>query len=158
MQNPTLLEQLNELNGLLDTVPTDINVQVHWGRYMCIMAAGFVENALQIIYKEYVSSAGNTNVVRYASKQIDLITNPNAGRFTGTARMFNETWRKDLRAFIAHNGRREAINTLMKNRHSIAHGGQSVISVTDVKGYLKKCVEVVDFIENQCLGQPQSNP
>ena len=158
MQNQNLRLQLSEINRLLNINPTDNDVQAHWGRYMCIMVAGFLENALQEIYKDFVNISNNENVARYASKQIGRTTNPDGRRFIQTAREFSETWRNELRQFIARDGRREAIDAIMKNRNSIAHGGQSVMSPRDVKIYLDKGIEVVDFIENQCLGLPQANP
>jgi hypothetical protein len=38
----------------------------------------------------------------------------------------------------------------MKNRHKIAHGEKSDISYHQLRGYLDKAVEVVEFIEKQC--------
>ena len=37
----------------------------------------------------------------------------------------------------------------MNNRHLIAHGKNSGISIAQIKGYLKYSVEVLDFIEVQ---------
>lgn len=158
MRNQSLQIQLNEVNRLLSIVPADSSIQAHWGRYMCIVVAGFLENALQEIYKDYAGNANNANLVRYSSRQISRVTNPDARRFVQIARDFSETWRSDLRDFLERDGRGEAINTIMQNRNSIAHGGQSVMSASDVKCYLDKAVEVIDFIENQCLGLPQLNP
>ena len=158
MRNQSLQEQLIQINRLLDTIPSDTTVQAHWGRYMCVLAAGFLENALHEVYKDYIGEANSANVERYASWHINHIYTPSSPRFLETAKRFSESWRTDLRAFIGLNGRREAIDTIMKNRNSIAHGGQSVISVSDVRKYLAKGVEVIDFIENQCLGLPQPNP
>lgn len=158
MRNPNLQNQLSEINALLAIIPSDSAVQVHWGRYMCIVVAGFLENALQSVYKDYVSGINNANVVRYTSKHISRITNPNAGQFTQTAKAFSKTWQTDLHEFISRDGRREAIDTIMRNRNSIDHGGQAVISAGDVKRYLEKGIEVINFIENQCLGVSHSNP
>ena len=158
MQNQSLQAQLNEINRLLSIVPADSSVQAHWGRYMCVLVAGFLENALQEIYRDYADSAGNANLARYSSRQISRVTNPNSDRFAQVARDFNEIWRSDLRDFLRRDGRGEAIDTMMRNRNSIAHGGQSVMSVSEVKRYLDKAVEVIDFIENQCLGLAQPNP
>jgi hypothetical protein len=40
--------------------------------------------------------------------------------------------------------------TIMKNRHLIAHGKSPQITISQVKDYLTKSVEVLDFIEKQC--------
>ena len=48
------------------------------------------------------------------------------------------------------NGRKDAIDSIMSNRHLIAHGKDSTISLVRVSEYLKKSVEVVEFLEHQC--------
>lgn len=55
-----------------------------------------------------------------------------------------------LDVFLDQNGRRDAIDSAMANRHQIAHWGYSGITVARVRDYLDKSIEVIDFIENQC--------
>jgi hypothetical protein len=50
-------------------------------------------------------------------------------------------------------GRKEAIDSIMANRHAIAHGRDSGITVVRVVSYLDKCVEIIEFIEAQCKGR-----
>ncbi len=151
MQNTSLQNQLQQINDLLSVPITDPAVQGHWGRYTCIVAAGFVENALQAVYKDYVDKSANPDVAGYTSRHIERITNPNADRFIVTARSFNRDWGRELRNFIRLQNRNVALDTIMENRNKIAHGAPSTISVDNVKQYLPKCVEVIDFIESQCL-------
>lgn len=58
---------------------------------------------------------------------------------------------------MAEDDRLGAVNTVMRQRNQIAHGGQSTISPAQLRNYLPKCVEVIDFIENQCLSDLQNN-
>jgi hypothetical protein len=55
-----------------------------------------------------------------------------------------------LASFLALEGRREAIDAIMANRHLIAHGSNSGITLVRVKEYLSKSVQVIEFIEEQC--------
>lgn len=70
MQDPDLQLRLREINGLLAITVTDRPVAPHWGRYMCIMAAGFLESALQTVYRNYASQASDRNVANYVSGQL----------------------------------------------------------------------------------------
>jgi hypothetical protein len=45
--------------------------------------------------------------------------------------------------------RKNAIDSIMANRHLIAHGRQAAISVVRVREYLKSSVEVVEFLANE---------
>jgi hypothetical protein len=51
---------------------------------------------------------------------------------------------------LEQNKRKDAIDSIMANRHQIAHGKDVGITVARVKEYLEKVVEIVDFIEVQC--------
>jgi hypothetical protein len=47
-------------------------------------------------------------------------------------------------------GRRDAINSIIANRHQIAHGETSRITLLRLKDYFSKAVQVLEFIEDQC--------
>ena len=157
MQNSELTRQLRRLEGLIErtsSATNDIELQGHWGRYLCIVAAGFVENGLQTIYSEFASNAASPQVAHFVTKRLEQVTNPKAYRFTEVAATFSSTWEADLRAFLDRDGeeRRNAIDSIMANRNRLAHGGSVGITVASVRTYLARCVEVLSFIEKQCAG------
>ena len=49
--------------------------------------------------------------------------------------------------------RKDALDSIMNNRNQISHGGTVGISVHGVRDYLDRCVEVLEFIEDQCAGK-----
>lgn len=53
--------------------------------------------------------------------------------------------------FIDQNDRRMAINEIQRNRNLNAHDQQSEITLAQVRAYFPKCLEVIEFIERQCL-------
>ena len=120
---------------------SDMEIQSHWAKYICVLSAGFLENALHEIYSQYCANQSHTNVARYARTSLDRISNPKTGRFLDVAGNFHNQWRRDLEAFVADRGRREAVNSIMSNRHLIAHGKDSNISLARLKRYLAKSVE-----------------
>ena len=156
MQDGALRLRLREIDNLLAINVTDPLIAPHWGRYMCIMAAGFLESALHTVYRNYASQASDRNVANYVSGQLRRVRNPDAGRFIELAKAFNQDWGNELSEFIDRNDRRTAINEIQHHRNRNAHYQQSEITLAEVRAYLPKCVEVIDFIENQCLGLPQS--
>jgi hypothetical protein len=125
-------------------------MQSHWARYLCVLTAGFAENIVRLIYSRYISKTANAATARYAVAQIDQLQNPKATRFIDVARAFNEGWGRDLEAFLEDNFRKDAINSIMSNRHLIAHGKSSSITISSVQQYLTRIVEVARFIETQC--------
>lgn len=127
-----------------------IELQAHWARYICILASGFLENALTEVYSHYARSCANPEVADYVESTLSKVQNPNANKFLQTARGFSKAWEESLDLFLASEGRKEAIDAIMANRHLIAHGKDSGITLTRIKEYLSKSVQVIEFIEGQC--------
>lgn len=132
----------------------NINLQGHWGRYLCVMVAGFLEYGLQTIYTDFVERSSSPQSARFASRSIRRISNPNAERFLQTAGAFAPRWREELREFfLADSARmRNVINSIMSARNQIVHGGSAQVTVSSARDYLNHSVEVLEFIENQCMG------
>ena len=155
MRNRELSGQLASLESLLDRTDEatggDIELIGHWGRYLCVLTAGFLEKALAEVYGQYVRAAASPAVANFATRRLEGISNPKAGRFLETARSFSKRWGEDLDAFLNEDDqrRRNAIDSVMNNRHQISHGQGTRISVGRVREYLPGCVEVIEFIEDQ---------
>jgi len=154
MQNQEVSKQIQRLRDLFtktsEACGGNIEIQAHWAKYLCIRAAGLLENALPEIYSSFVAGAAPTPIANFAGKQLDKIQNPKTPKFIEVARSFKPVWGDELQQFVDDNGRREAIDSIMSNRHRIAHGEDSGITVVQVKGYLDKAVEVLEFVEQQC--------
>lgn len=94
--------------------------------------------------------AASKPVADFAMSTLERIQNPNASRFIETARLFKTSWADALEVYVDAEGRREAINSIMANRHVIAHGKYSGITLVRIGDYLDRAVEVIEFIEQQC--------
>jgi RiboL-PSP-HEPN len=159
MRNRELTKQYNQIKKLIEkakTLPTDdFELQGHWGRYLCVLVSGFLENAISEVYIAFVSKSASPHVVRYTVYLLNRIQNPKAKKFIETAQSFKAEWGSELeRYFLDDPSRKNAIDTIMSNRHQIAHGKDSNISVSKVSQHLEKCVETIRFIENQCDNIP----
>jgi len=154
MRNRELSRQLQRLSSLVERTAeaskTDLELQSHWAKYLCILCAGFLENSLTEIYAEYARVSANEAVAGYVARLLERIQNPNSQKLLDTAYQFKKTWGEALETYLAQDGRKEAINAIMTNRHKIAHGEDSNITILRLKEYLAKIVEVAEFMENQC--------
>ena len=91
---------------------------------------------------------------RFTLKHLERIQNPKSKRFVDVAYQFKKAWGQDLEQYFANNpAHKQAIDSLMTNRHLVAHGKQTSISVHRVREYLQKSVEVIEYIESQCGNQ-----
>jgi hypothetical protein len=154
MKSASLARQLQRLNWLIDNSlrasGDQLELHAHWRRYLCVLVAGFLENAIGEIYSEYARRAASEPVAKYVASAVLRIQNPRAQRFVETASAFKREWGEELEEFLDENGRKDAIDAIMANRHLIAHGQDAGITVVRVKEYLDKCVQALEFIEMQC--------
>ena len=120
-----------------------------------MLAAGLLESSIREIYGEFVGNSSSPQVAKYAATTLENIYSPRASRFIQVATAFSREWGQGLDEYMNANGgqRRNAIDSIVSNRHRIAHGRNTSITVVRVKDYLDKAVEVIDFIESQCSGQ-----
>ena len=154
MRNRELNSELQRLRSLIDRTSgatTEISLIGEWGRYLCVMTAGFLERGIQMIYQDFADRSASPRVAHFVSRNLNYVQNPNAEKFLQTAGNFDNEWRQELEEYFANNARpKEAINSIISLRNSIAHGGEAHVSPTQVRDYLDQTVRVLEFIEDQC--------
>lgn len=131
----------------------DAELLAHWARYLCVLISGFLENAIEEIYSDFARRSAAPQVAAFVEARLGRVLNPNAEAFLQIAGSFSPSWREELDAYLQSEGRKEAIDSIIANRHQVAHGGQSGITSATVTKYLDSCVEVIEFIEAQCSGR-----
>lgn len=150
MQNQKLqglLRDIEFVSSHCAAVGADLQCQAHWGRYLCVMVTGFLENALYEVYLDYLERTNRSSV------RITRTQNPKSDEFWSRAERFNFPWVNELKNFMNEAGRGDAIDSIMNLRHQIAHGQSSTITIPQVSTYLLKCVDVIDYIEAKLINQ-----
>ncbi len=132
-----------------DPSTRDLEMLAHWGRYLCVLTAGFFENSVRLVYGAYIAKTSSLQTARYATGNIEDVQNPKAKRLIEIATSFDKSWGKNVEEFLNENFRKDAINAIMSNRHLIAHGKNSDITIARVDQYRMRIVEVVDYLEQQ---------
>jgi hypothetical protein len=156
MLNQELSRQIQQLKSLIQRADEACNgnaeLQAEWARYLCVLSAGLLENAIKILYSEFAKGKVTAPIANYISSTLSPIRSPKPQKFIETAAIFKDEWKMELESYLDDNGRREAIDSIMTHRHSIAHGKSrnSNITLTKLKDYLAKCIEALEFIEQQC--------
>lgn len=154
MKNVALVRHWDSIRSAMDRAKYlggDPELLGHWGRYLCILAAGFLENSVRILYGSHAERQSAPSIAAYVFAQLERIQNPKAGKFIEVAHAFDKKWADDLEVFLnADDGRRKnAIDSIMNNRNLIAHGRSSNISVVQVREYFASASEVAEYLESQ---------
>lgn len=158
MKNVNLNQQYQKILHLINNTDKsthgDIELQGHWGKYLCVLVAGFLENAIIAVYSDFVSGAASPHVSQFTLVNLEKIQNPKTEKFIQVAIQFKKDWGEELKDyFINHPDKKAAIDSIMTNRHLVAHGKSTSISVHRVREYLTLSIEVIEFIEDMCANK-----
>lgn len=140
-----LKKRLDSTFGRIPASSTDFEVQSDFAKYLCVLVAGFFENAIVALILGYVERRSAPDVAVFVGGQLDRWTNPNAEKIGTLFGSFSADWRKSLDGYLIDE-RKESINSLVALRHKIAHGESVGTSLSQVKAHYKIILEVVDYL------------
>jgi hypothetical protein len=126
----------------------DQELQAHFSRYLCVLVAGFVEVSVRRIFVRYAGGHSDPNVARFVTEQLKGFQNPKMENIYLLARGFSVDWEADLRTVTAGE-LKDAIDSVVANRHKIAHGESVGLSLGVLKGYYARVVEVIEVLEER---------
>lgn len=120
----------------------------HWGRYACVSCSGYLETALRLVIQKRIENRFSPEIQAFVVRSLDSIQNPKAERFVKVLRSFQDEWGVSLEEFFAKNDDiKNAIDSIMANRHLIAHGKNCSISLGRVQNYFKLADNAISFID-----------
>ena len=151
MRNREVNQHKDRLDDLFKQVGevSDINLQGHWARYLCVLVSGFIEVSIRAILTEYVKSRADTSVANYVVRGLDRFQNPNMERILQTLGAFNPAWADEI-GKLTEGELKDAVDSVRANRNNIAHGGNVSIRYRTIASYYDNAVKVIEIIEEQC--------
>lgn len=153
--NPELNRQFARISTLIEKAKEfepDDELRSHLTKYICVLCSGFIENAVYHAFSDIADrSCAPSVVLTYAKAQLFKIQNANSEKIRDLTRSFNPAWHDGIRDFLQTENRSSAINYILKDRHNIAHGRDSDITIANLEGYFKKAVEVVRYLETEMV-------
>jgi len=151
MKNIEIVRYQQRLDDLFEKVKdiSDIELQSHWARYLCILVSGYLETSVREIYSEYSRKRANINVANYVSSRLERFQSPKMEPILQLTRAFNPQWAEQLK--IETEGElKDSVDSIVADRHNIAHGRDSGITYSRIHDYYRNAVKVIELIEKQC--------
>lgn len=151
MKNIEIVRYQQRLDALFEKVKdiSDLELQSHWARYLCILVSGYLETSVRAIYGEYTSKRADENVANYVSSRLGSFQSPKMGNILELTRAFSRQWAEELEN-ATEGELKESVDSIVANRHNIAHGRDVGISYVTIREYYQNAVKVVELIEDQC--------
>ncbi len=154
--NNELTKQYKRIENLIHKAKTfepDDELRSHLAKYICVLSSGFIENAIYLTFSDIAHKSCPPSVVlTYTKGQLYKIQNTNSEKIKEITKSFNpDWWENGLKEFLQNDNRSSAINYILKDRHNIAHGRDSDITIDKLEDYLKKTIEVVKYLEDELI-------
>lgn len=114
-------------------------------RHVCVLASGLVETVVRDHLIHFTrNTKPKSELVRYVEQSLDRFQNPEFARILDVVGRFSPAWRQALEQ--VDDSVKSAINSVVSNRHLIAHGRDSGISLRQIEEYFHRIRSfVVDF-------------
>ncbi len=145
-------QRLDNVFSLVGQMRLDEEVLSHWAKYLCVLTSGFVENSLRLILHDYAIKHANEIVASYVSARVEGLTNLNDERIAQLLGSFSPTWRdRFLETRSAE--QKDAIDSVVANRHLIAHGRSVGLTLARMKRYYVEISQAVKIIDENCVNR-----
>lgn len=141
------------LSHLLKNVPVDpsgsLEVQAHWARYTCIVMSGYIEDCVKELLSAYTIERSPTRVFNYVSAQLKYFRTADTDNISALISKFDDAWLSSFTSFLTEE-RKAAVNSVVGNRHRIAHGLDVGVTMNQLSQWYPKVNEVIDHLKHLC--------
>ncbi|MGE0543967.1 MAG: HEPN domain-containing protein [Dehalococcoidia bacterium] len=142
-------QKLDNLYKRSSVLSADAEMLSHWSRYLCVLTSGFFEDAIRAIYSEYAERRSGSEISRYVQLQLNRFQNPRMGNILNLVQSFSLEWREEIVVHISEDAK-DAMDSIVSNRHNIAHGRDVGLTMHTLQEYYFKAVKIVELIDQQC--------
>lgn len=143
-------DRIDELFQKVKTFPVDPEVSSHCAKYLCVIVNGFIENCLREIFRQYAEKRASSEIVNYVTSGLEWESHsPNFETILQIASRFDSNLREEFEKVDPE--LKDSVNSVVNNRHQIAHGKSVSLSYARMEEYYKKIKDFVDIMEARVL-------
>lgn len=127
----------------------DTEMQAHWCRYLCVLVSGYIENSVRETFSEVALTRSDPVVANFVQNRLRQFQNPKMGNILDLLAAFSQQWKLDLET--STDGQlSESINSIVGNRHKIAHGDSVSLTLSSLRQYYRDAIRVIELLRQQC--------
>jgi hypothetical protein len=128
----------------------DAELLADFARYLCVLVAGFLEQAVIELLLEHVRIRSHISIHRHVERDLRWFTNAKAQRIIELLGSFDPDWGKDLKNYLVDE-QKAAVDSIVDLRNSISHGRAAEIGMKRIEDYYVRVKRVVDHIADLCV-------
>lgn len=134
------LDELFNKTGVI----TDTQAQAHWARYLCVLVSGYIETSVRETVSQYTRNRASATVLNYVDSQLAWFQNPKIDRINQLLNAFDPGIATKIGAL--DDATKNAVDSVVNNRHQIAHGRDVGIGAVTIKNYYTEVKKFVEFL------------
>lgn len=143
------------LNELAQRSPEDSEDQAHWAKYLSVLISGYLEQSIKDVLFEYTAAYQAIRLGKYIEDTWPKSRGMKTSNILLILKQFDESWGESFLAWLNDNDQyKDKINSLIQNRHDIAHGKEANttnVTLPSARTKLEIAFDLVDFLENLIL-------
>jgi hypothetical protein len=151
MKNRKLVSHKQKIDALFvktKDLNADPELISHWSRYLCVLVSGFVEASVRTLIAEYATARSAPEVAHFVGNKLKMFTNAKTNKILDLVAEFGSDY-KDQLASTLTDEHKDAVDSVVSNRHLIAHGKDVGIGIGTIRRYYDSVVKAVEEIEKQ---------
>lgn len=114
-----------------------------FAEYLTVLVYGYLEQSVQQLLMQYVRDKSSPPVVRYTNRRLERSRSMKYNNLVGLLDEFEPQWRIEFEHMVDERSRR-AIDTVTNNRHRIAHGRWTSMTVVVIRDEYRQIKGVID--------------
>jgi hypothetical protein len=144
-----LSQRLDATFARVKGIESDAELQSDFARYLVILVSGFLETAVSELLLAHARQTGAPSFQRFVESRTRHFANANCQRLQALLGSFDPDWRVSLDRFLSDE-LRDAVDSVVNLRNTIAHGGSVGITYQRISDYYKRIKKVIDYIADVC--------
>ena len=143
-------QKLDNLFTKIESVE-EMELKSHWARYLCVLTSGYIENSVRYIISDYSNNKASQPLANFVQRKIRMVTNLKKNNIVDLLNSFNPEWGTKFLEKITDK-QIDAIDSVVANRHQIAHGKNIGITYVTMKNYyvdIKPSIKLIYDIVNE---------
>jgi hypothetical protein len=124
----------------------DLQAQADLACYLCVLVAGYLEQAARHILGDFAVRKAHPSVARFVERRLGGFTNANSRKLCDLVGDFDSQARERMETFVSGE-RKDAVDSVIANRHQIAHGRDVGLTIIRISAYYEHVSETVGFLE-----------
>ena len=121
---------------------SDPELQSDMARYLCILVSGYLETATVEWFLHHAREGSRPTIQKFVESRLSGFTNANAQKLLSLLATWNQDWHDEMLEFLVDE-KKDAIDSIIALRNSIAHGQWVGVTLVRVSAYYSEVEKVV---------------